>query len=249
MSRLNGKVAVITGGNSGIGLATAKAYIENGARVIITGRNQQAIEKAAAELGNDTIGLVSDAGNIDQISRLPEQVKKHVDKIDILFVNAGIAYFAPIDQVDEAHFDNQFNINVKGLYFTVQKLLPLINKGGSVILNASVVAHKGMAGSTVYAATKAAVISFGKTLARDLVPYRIRVNTISPGPISTPIYGKMGMPQEALNEFAAGVQQTVPINRFGEANEVAQAAVFFASEESSFVHGVELLVDGGMSFA
>lgn len=249
MTRLNGKVAVITGGNSGIGLATAKAYIENGARVIITGRNQEALEKAAAELGHNTIGIVSDAGKIEQISRLPEQIKQYVDHIDILFVNAGVAYFAPIDQVDEAHFDSQFNVNVKGLYFTVQKLLPLISKGGSVILNASVVAHKGMAGSTVYAATKAAVISFGKTLARDLVPYGIRVNTISPGPISTPIYGKMGMPQEALSEFAEGVQQTVPINRFGEANEVAQAAVFFASDESSFVHGVELLVDGGMSFA
>lgn len=248
MTRLTGKVAVITGANSGIGYATAAAFIANGAQVIITGRNQAAIEKAAADLGHGTVGIVSDAGDITQVKQLAEQVKAIAPTIDVLFVNAGVAKFAPLEAVDEIGFDEQFNINVKGLFFTIQTLRPLLKKGGSVILNASVVAHKGMANASVYSATKAAVVSFGKTLAHDLSAEGIRVNTISPGPIDTPIYGKLGLPQEVANGFAASMQGQIPLKRFGQSAEVAQAAVFFASDESSFIHGAEILVDGGLSF-
>ncbi|MDX2003133.1 MAG: SDR family oxidoreductase [Chitinophagales bacterium] len=246
MNRLTGKTAVITGANSGIGYATAKEYIAQGAKVIITGRNKAAVEKAAAELGNGTVAIHSDAGSMADVKALAGKVQAFAKKIDILFVNAGVAKFLPISMVEEADFDEQFNINVKGLYFTVKNLLPLINEGGSVILNASIVAHKGMANTSVYSATKAAVLNLGKTLSADLAPLKIRVNTISPGPIDTPIYSKLGMPETALNEFAVGMQQMVPLKRFGLAQEIAQAAVFFGSDESSFVHGAELIVDGGV---
>lgn len=248
MTRLTGKVAVITGANSGIGYATAQAFIANGAKVIITGRNKDAVAKAAAELGHGTIGIVSDAGNLADVKQLAEKVKAVSPIIDILFVNAGVAKFLPLPAVDESHFDEQFNINVKGLYFTVQGLLPLLKSGSSVILNASIVAHKGLANASVYSATKAAVVSLGKTMAQDLSELGIRVNTISPGPISTPIYTKLDMPEARLNEFAAGMQAQIPQKRFGQPSEVAQAAVFFGSDESSFIHGAELVVDGGLSF-
>lgn len=248
MTRLQGKVAVITGANSGIGYATAEEFIANGAKVIITGRNKESVEKAAAELGHGTIGIVSDAGNLADVKQLAEKVKAVAPTIDILFVNAGVAKFMPLAAVDEDHFDEQFNINVKGLYFTVQTLQPLLKKGSSVILNASVVAHKGMQNASVYSATKAAVVSFGKTLAHDLAPSGIRVNTISPGPIETPIFGKSGMTIDEQQGFKQSISNGIPLKRLGKANEIAQAALFFGSDDSSFIHGAEILVDGGLSF-
>lgn len=248
MTRLQGKVAVITGANSGIGYATAQEFIANGAKVIITGRNKESVEKAAAELGHGTVGIVSDAGNLADVKQLAEKVKAVSPTIDVLFVNAGIAKFAPANAVDEAHFDEHFNINVKGLFFTVQTLLPLINKGGSIILNASVVAHKGYPNASIYSATKAAVVSLGKTLAQDLLQYNVRVNTISPGPIETTILSKTGLSAAEVSGYKDSLSQTVPLKRLGQASEIAQAAVFFASDESSYVLGSELLVDGGISF-
>jgi len=247
MKRLNGKVAVITGGNSGIGLATAKDFIAEGASVIITGRNKEAINKAVNELGNDAYGIVSDTGDITQLNALRAKVFELFPKIDILFINAGIGKFAPIEQVDEDHFDEQFSINVKGAYFTIQQLLPLINDGGSIILNTSISAHIGMANSSVYSATKAALITFARTLSSELLSRRIRVNAISPGPINTPIFGKTGMPADQLEQLAQGIQSQVPLGRFGNPEEIAKVATFFASDDSSFVLGAELIADGGMA--
>lgn len=247
MKRLNGKVAVITGGNSGIGLATAKDFIAEGASVIITGRNKEAVNKAVNELGNDAYGIVSDTGDITQLNALRAKVFELFPKIDILFINAGIGKFAPIEQVDEDHFDEQFSINVKGAYFTIQQLLPLINDGGSIILNTSISAHIGMANSSVYSATKAALITFARTLSSELLSRRIRVNAISPGPINTPIFGKTGMPADQLEQLAQGIQSQVPLGRFGNPEEIAKVATFFASDDSSFVLGAELIADGGMA--
>jgi len=247
MKRLNGKVAVITGGNSGIGLATAKDFIAEGASVIITGRNKEAVNTAVNELGNDAYGIVSDTGDITQLNALRAKVFELFPKIDILFINAGIGKFAPIEQVDEDHFDEQFSINVKGAYFTIQQLLPLINDGGSIILNTSISAHIGMANSSVYSATKAALITFARTLSSELLSRRIRVNAISPGPINTPIFGKTGMPADQLEQLAQGIQSQVPLGRFGNPEEIAKVATFFASDDSSFVLGAELIADGGMA--
>ncbi|MBC7935179.1 MAG: SDR family oxidoreductase [Rhizobacter sp.] len=247
MKRLNGKTAVITGGNSGIGFATAKLFISEGAKVIITGRNRVTIDNAVKDLGEGAFGIFSDAGNMKDITALPEQVKKIADRVDVLFVNAGIASFAPFEQTSEDLFDSIANINIKGPFFTVQKLLPLLPAKGSVILNATILAHCGFETSTVYSASKAALISLTKTLAIELAAKQIRVNTISPGPINTPIYTKMGIPQEVLTEFAAGVQAKIPMNRFGAPEDIANAALFLASSESTFVTGAEIRVDGGKS--
>lgn len=248
MGKLENKVAVITGGNSGIGLATAQEFLKEGAKVIITGRNEKSIQEAVASLGEGASGVIADVSKLEDLRELPQKISEKADKIDILFVNAGIAKFAPIGQVDEAFFDDQFDVNVKGAYFTIQHLLPLFNeKGGSIILNASISANIGMPNSSVYAATKAALISLGRTLSAELIERGIRVNTISPGPITTPIYGKLGLPEEQLNEMAGSMQNQVPMKRFGNPEEIAKVATFFASDDSSFVLGVELVADGGMS--
>jgi len=247
MNRLTGKVAVITGGNSGIGLATAKDFIAEGAKVIITGRNKEAIGKTANELGKNAYGIVSDTADITQLNKLRAEVSALFPKIDILFINAGIGKFAPIEQVDEAHFDEQFSINVKGAYFTIQQLLPIINDGGSVILNTSISAHIGTPNASVYSATKAAVITFARTLSAELLSRRIRVNAISPGPVSTPILSKTGLPADQLDQLAQNIQSQVPLGRFGNPEEIARVATFFASDDSSFVLGAELIADGGMA--
>lgn len=247
MARLKGKTAVITGGTTGIGLATAKEYLAEGAKVVITGRTDSTLQAAKKELGDGVVVAKSDTSRADDIAKLAEQVRAKFGKVDILFVNAGIAKFAPIEQVDEKHFDEQFNINVKGLYFTVQKFLPILNDGASIILNASIAASMGMATGSVYSATKAAVRSFGRTLAAELAPRRIRVNTISPGPVETPILGKMGLPQDQLDAFAAQMSQTVALKRFGQPKEIATAAVFLGSNESSFMTGSEMIIDGGFA--
>jgi len=242
MNRLQNKVAVVTGANSGIGYATAQEFIAEGAQVVITGRNEAAVREAVASLGDQARGVVSDAGRMDDVHRLADQVRALHPRIDVLFVNAGVAAFAPIGQVDEAHFDQQFAINVKGLYFTIQALLPLLNDGGSIILTSSTAAGIGTAGASVYSATKAAVVSLARTLSADLLERRIRVNAISPGPVETPIFGKVGLSPEAINSFA----DMVPMKRVGQPEEIAKVAVFFASNDSSFVLGEELIAGGGV---
>jgi NAD(P)-dependent dehydrogenase (short-subunit alcohol dehydrogenase family) len=245
MSKLNSKVAVITGGNSGIGYATAELFLKEGAKVIITGRRKEAVDEAVQQLGKGAHGIVSDAGNMNDLSALRQKIAAIAPSIDILFANAGVFQLAPFEQTTEEMFDANLDINLKGAFFTVQKLLPILNNGGSLILNATILAHIGLENTTAYSASKGAVLSLGKTLAIELAARNIRVNTISPGPIYTPLYSKIGMPEEALQEFAAGVQEKVPLKRFGKGEDVARAALFLASDESLFMTGSEITVDGG----
>lgn len=245
MQKLKGKRAVITGANSGIGLATARLFIEEGAQVIITGRNAKSIEKAVQELGSQAHGIVSDAGKMDDLKTLQKEVSDIFPTIDILFANAGIAVFKPFELIDESTYDQTMNINTKGVFFTLQQLTPLLNEGGSIVLNATILVHSGFASASVYAASKGAVLSLAKSLAVELADKNIRVNSISPGPINTPIYGKMGMDKEAIESFATDLQQKIPLRRFGGAEEVAKAALFLSSDASSFVTGTEITVAGG----
>ncbi len=248
MTKLTNKVAVITGGSTGIGLATAKTFLAEGAKVVITGRTQETLDAATQEINSDNLTAIqSDTSQLDQIQSLAEEVKSKFGKIDILFANAGIAWFAPIEQSDEAFFDAQFNTNVKGLYFTIQKLLPIFNDNGAIVLNASAAASKGFNGGSVYSATKGAVRSFARTLSNELAPRNIRVNVVSPGPIETPIYGKMGMSEEELKGMAEGFAAQVPMGRFGSSDEVAKTVLFLASNDSSYILGEEILIDGGIA--
>jgi NAD(P)-dependent dehydrogenase (short-subunit alcohol dehydrogenase family) len=247
MNRLKGKTAVITGGNSGIGLATAQLFLEEGARVIITGRRADAVKQAIESLGRGAFGIVSDAGNMTAVRTLPDEVKRITPQVDILFANAGVGLFAPFNETSEDLFDSNLNVNFKGVFFTVQGLLPLIPDGGSILLNSTILVHSGLETTAAYSASKGAVLALGKTLAIELASRKIRVNSISPGPISTPIYNKMGMAEDVLKEFAAGVQAKVPLKRFGESRDVAQVALFLASDDSSFMTGSEVSVDGGKS--
>lgn len=247
MSQLSGKTAVITGGTTGIGFATAREFRAQGARVIITGSHPDSVADARAALGDDVTGIVADVSRVTDIRRQSEEIRQAAGRIDILFVNAGIARFAPVDQVDEATWDASFNVNVKGAFFTIQQLLPLINEGGSIIINASINASIGMPNSSVYAASKAAVISLARTLSAELVARGIRVNAISPGPVETPLFGKLGIPEAQLSEMAGAIQNQVPMRRFGKPEEIARVATFLASPDSSFMLGSEVVVDGGMS--
>lgn len=246
MSRLFNKTAVVTGGNSGIGLATAKAFIAEGANVIITGRNKVSLDRAVAELGASAKGVLLDVADLADVRQLAGRVSAIASSVDVVFVNAGIAKFSPIEGVDEAFFDEQFDVNVKGAYFTIQQLLPLMNDGGSIVLNTSINAHIGMPNASVYAATKAALLTFAKNLSAELLPRKIRVNAVSPGPVTTPLHEKL-VPAEALEETAAGIRSLIPLGRFGTPDEIAKIAVFFASDDSSFVLGAELIADGGMA--
>jgi NAD(P)-dependent dehydrogenase (short-subunit alcohol dehydrogenase family) len=247
MKKLSDKIALITGGTSGIGKATAKDFIEQGATVIITGRFQKTVDETVHELGENAIGLVSDASSVQQIKKLAQQVKEKTGQIDILFVNAGHGKFAPIEAIDETHFDEQFNVLVKGTLFTVQAILPLMPEGSAIILNTSVVTEKGMPGAAVYSAAKSAVQSFVKTFAAELSAKKIRLNAVSPGPIETAFFDKTGMNQEQINGFASTVLQMVPLGRFGKSEEVAKAVTFLASDDASYMHGTELYVDGGLA--
>lgn len=247
MKKLENKVAVITGGNSGIGLSTAQEFKAQGAKVVIVGRRQESLDEALQTLGEGSYAVLADVSKKADLEALPHKIEEQVGKIDILFVNAGIAFFAPVDQVDEAFFDQTFDVNVKGAYFSIQKLLPIFNDNGSIILNASIAANVGMAGASVYAASKAAVLSFARTLSAELVERGIRVNSISPGPISTPLYGKMGMPAEQVEGFANSIQEQVPMKRFGTPEEVAKVVLFLASQDSSYILGEEITIDGGMT--
>lgn len=246
MSKLSGKIAVITGGNSGIGLATAKLFVKEGATVFITGRRQAELDAAVAEIGGNAIAVQGDVSNLADLDKLFAEVKAKFGHIDILFANAGIADLSPIGAVTEEHFDKTFGINVKGLLFTVQKALPLLVDGASVILNSSVANTVGFEGFGVYAATKAAVRSFARTWTAELKARKIRVNVVSPGPIETPIFDKMGLSVEQIAAFGANITTQVPLGRFGHPDEIAQAVLFLASADSSYVAGVDLYVDGGM---
>jgi len=247
MKRLEGKVAVVTGGNSGIGLATARRFAAEGAHVFITGRRQTELDAAVKQIGRQATGVQGDVANLTDLDRLYAAVKQQQGRIDILFANAGGGALAPLGTITEEHFDKTFGVNVKGLLFTVQKALPLFRDGGSIILNASITASKGMEAFSVYSATKAAVRSFARCWTVDLKNRRIRVNAISPGPIDTPGYKNLGLTEEQMEEFKKNVVTTVPMGRMGDPDEIAKAALFLASDDSSYVTGIELFVDGGMA--
>jgi NAD(P)-dependent dehydrogenase (short-subunit alcohol dehydrogenase family) len=247
MSKLEGKVAVITGGNSGIGLATAQQFVSDGAYVFITGRRQSELDSAATQIGKNNVTAVQgDVSNLADLDRLYAKVKEQKGQINVLFANAGIVGAAPLGEISEEHFDKTFGINVKGLLFTVQKALPLFQDGGSIILNASVAASKGFEATSVYSATKAAIRSFARTWTADLKQRKIRVNTISPGRIDTPIFNGV-LSEEQTKQFNATVVANVPLGRMGNPDEVAKAASFLASDESSYITGTELSVDGGLA--
>jgi NAD(P)-dependent dehydrogenase (short-subunit alcohol dehydrogenase family) len=246
MRRLEGKVAVVTGGNSGIGLATAQRFLEEGAKVAISGRNQKTLEEAAKLLGDGVLVLQADTASLRETEKFLAAVEKKFGKIDVLFVNAGVAKFAPITETSEGLFDEQFDINIKGAYFTIQKALPHLNDGASIILNTSVVSSTGVAGASAYSATKAALRSVARTAAAELVGRGIRVNAVAPGPIVTPIFGRTGLPQEALDSFSKELIETVPMKRFGQPEEVAGTVAFLASKDASYITGVEINVDGGI---
>src|SRR5215213_2009093 len=242
MGKLEGKVAVVTGGNSGIGLATAKEFRREGAKVVITGRDARTLAEAAREIGGDVLALRSDASSLADIDELFAAVKERYGRVDVLFVNAGVGKFAPLEETDEGLFDQIMDINFKGAYFTVKKALPLLSDGASVVLNTSVVAHVGFPNSSVYSASKAALLSLVRTLSADLAGRRIRVNAVSPGPVETPIFGRMGLPAEAKQGFG----EQVPLRRLGRPEEIAKAVAFLAGPDSSFLLGTEIVADGGV---
>ena len=244
--RFKNKVAVITGGNSGIGLATARAFAREGAKVAITGRSDATLKAAQRELGPDVLVLKADFSQVPEIAKAMDRIRERFGRIDTLFVNAGVGKFVPFEDVTEALFDETMATNLKGAFFTVQKALPLLSCGAAVVLNASINAHMGLPGSTVYGASKAAVVNLAKTLSADLLQRGIRVNVVSPGPVATPIIDRMGLPEEATRQLKEQITERVPLKRFGQPDEIAAAVLYLSSSESAFVVGTELVVDGGM---
>jgi NAD(P)-dependent dehydrogenase (short-subunit alcohol dehydrogenase family) len=247
MGKLDGKTALVTGGNSGIGLATAKRFVHEGAYVFITGRRDPELTAAVKEIGRNVTGVRGDVSNLDDLDRLFAQIKRGKGTLDVVFANAGVAKYAPFGAITEELYDSIFDINVKGLLFTVQKALPLMSDGGSIILNASIVASKGLASNSVYSATKAAVRSFARTWTTDLKARRIRVNAVSPGSIDTPGLSDLLASSETGQQRRATISSMVPLGRFGTPDEIAKAVVFLASDDSSYVTGTELFVDGGFA--
>ncbi len=247
MNRLQGKCTLITGGTTGIGLETAKQFLAEGARVAVTGLNPDTLAQAQQELGKEVIVIKSDAGQVGEQKHLAEEIAKVFDKLDAVFLNAGIGIFQPIETWDVATFDNQIEVNFKGPFFLIQSLLPILANPASIVLNTSINAHIGMPNSSVYGASKAAMLSLAKTLSGELIDRGIRVNAISPGPIATPILGKSGLPAEQVQQIAEAYRNQIPLKRFGEPIEIAKAAVFLASDESSFMLGSEMIIDGGRS--
>jgi NAD(P)-dependent dehydrogenase (short-subunit alcohol dehydrogenase family) len=247
MGKLEGKIALITGGNSGIGLATAKQFVNEGAYVFITGRREPELAAAVKQIGSNMTGVQGDVSNLGDLDRLFAQIKREKGTLDSVFANAGIATYAPFGEITEEHYDAIFNINVKGLLFTVQKALPLLPDGASIILNASIVASKGLPETSVYNATKAAVRSFARTWTTDLKDRRIRVNAVSPGFIETPGLNELLASSRAGEQGLKMLPNTVPLGRLGTPNEIAKAVVFLASDDSSYITGTELFVDGGFA--
>jgi NAD(P)-dependent dehydrogenase (short-subunit alcohol dehydrogenase family) len=243
--RFQDKVAVVTGGNSGIGLATAKAFAREGAKVAITGRSEHTLKSAQKELGPDALVIKADMSRVPEIASAMEQIRKKFERIDALFVNAGIAKFMPFEAVSEELFDETIATNLKGVFFTVQKAAPLLARGAAVVLNASIGAHMGMANTSVYSASKAAVANLARTLSTELLERGVRVNVVSPGPVATPIFDRMGMPEEEARQTKDWIAQQVPLKRFGRPEEIAAAVLYLSSSESQFVVGTELVVDGG----
>jgi NAD(P)-dependent dehydrogenase (short-subunit alcohol dehydrogenase family) len=245
MSKLSGKVALVTGGNSGIGLATAKLLASEGAYVYITGRSQSKLDTAVKEIGSNVTAVQVDVTNLKDLDRLYEQIKKEKWKLDIVFANAGVFNYAPLESITEEHFDGIFDSNVKGLVFTVQKALLLLPDGASIILNASIVGSKGLASNSVYSASKAAVRSFARTWTTDLKARHIRVNVVSPGPIDTPALRELFSSSDTGKQRMANINNIVPMGRLGTPEEIAKAVLFLASDDSSYITGIELFVDGG----
>ncbi len=246
MNNFQGKSVIITGGTSGIGKATAKEFLDRGAKVIITSRKQDNIDKTVAELGGDIQGIVSDAGNLDHIMDLREQIKAHTDHLDLLFVNAGFGKFSPVSEVDEEFFDAQFNALVKGCFFTVQQLLPLLGEGSAIVVNTSVVTEMAMPGASIYGAAKSAVQYLVKSFANEFKDKKIRVNAVSPGPIDTNFFNEADLPADQQEKMAEQILSQVPMNRFGRAEEIAKTVAFLAGPEASYITGHEVQVDGGM---
>lgn len=246
--KLDGKIALITGGSSGIGLATAKLFVNEGAYVFITGRRKKELDEATKQIGKNVKGIQGDVSKLADLDRLYETIQKEKGNIDILFANAGIGQYAPIEAITEEHFDKIFNINVKGLLFSVQKALPLLREGGSIILNASIVTKRGFDNFSVYSASKAAVRSFARSWTMELNKRKIRVNAISPGIVPTASYSiPLGMPEAHVQEIVEKMIKNVPLGRTGKAEEIAYAVLFLASDDSSYVTGIELMVDGGLA--
>jgi len=247
MRRFEGKVAMVTGGNSGIGLAAAKAFAREGAQVAVTGRDEGTLKNAEKEIGSGALAIRADAARIADLDAAMAKVRDQFKRIDALFVNAGIGKFVPIAEVTEAMFDEIVTINLKGAFFTVQKALPLMVRGSAVVLNASINAHIGLPGTTVYGATKAAVVNMAKTMSADLAERGIRVNAVSPGPVETPIFGRAGISSEQSRQTKEWLQNQTLVKRMAEPEEIAEAVLYLSSDVSSFVVGTELVIDGGMT--
>ena len=247
MNKLEGKIALITGGNSGIGLATAKQFVNEGAYVFITGRREPELAAAVKEIGRNVTSVQGDVSNLGDLERLFAQIKLEKGKLDVVFANAGVAKYAPFGEITEEFYDSIFDVNVKGLLFTVQQALPLLRDGASIILNASIVASKGLPANSVYSATKAAVRSFARTWTTDLKDRRIRVNAVSPGATDTPGLSNLLASAEVGEERMKMIFNSVPLGRLGTPDEIAKAVVFLASDDSSYISGMELFVDGGMA--
>lgn len=247
MKRFEGKVAMVTGGNSGIGLAAAKAFAREGAQVAVTGRDEGTLKNAEKEIGSGALAIRADAARIADLDAAMAKVRDQFKRIDALFVNAGIGKFVPIAEVTEAMFDEIVTINLKGAFFTVQKALPLMARGSAVVLNASINAHIGLPGTTVYGATKAAVVNMAKTMSADLAERGIRVNAVSPGPVETPIFGRAGISSEQSRQTKEWLQNQTLVKRMAQPEEIAEAVLYLSSDVSSFVVGAELIIDGGMT--
>jgi NAD(P)-dependent dehydrogenase (short-subunit alcohol dehydrogenase family) len=244
--RLKDKVALVTGGSSGLGLATARRFVAEGASVIITGRQQTQLDRAVQEIGGDVIAVQSDIARRADLDRLFSVIKQRKGRIDVLFANAGVGEFRPLGEITEEHYDKLFGVNVKGTLFTVQGALALMSAGGTIVLSGSIAGSKGTPAFSVYGASKAALRSFARTWAVDLKPRRIRVNVVSPGTIITPGYkSELGMSDQAIEQFKSSVEATAPSGRTGTPDEIAKAVTFLASDDSSYINGIELFVDGG----